>query len=57
MQINIAICDDEVKVCSQVEEILIEILSRKSIEYNIDIFYSGETLCREMEKRDYDIVF
>lgn len=57
MQINIAICDDELEICAKVEEILIEILSHKFMDYDIDIFYSGETLCREMENRDYDLVF
>ena len=57
MQINIAVCDDEIKICSHVENILINILAHKFFEYNIDVFYSGEALCEEMERTKYDLVF
>ena len=57
MQINIAICDDENEICTQLEQILIEILKEKEVEYEIDVFYSGEGLCKEMLKMKYDLVF
>ena len=57
MKINIAVCDDEIKICSHVENILINILSHKFLEYDIDVFYSGEALCEEMERTKYDLVF
>lgn len=57
MQINIAVCDDERKICSHLESILSNILSDKFLEYSIDTFYSGEDLCKEMESRNYDLVF
>lgn len=57
MQINIALCDDENKICSHIEKMLMNILSQKFLEYDIDVFYSGEALCEEMERTKYDLVF
>ena len=54
---KIAICDDEIKICSQVEKILTEIFSHKSIDADIDLFYSGERLCEAMKKEKYDLIF
>lgn len=57
MQINIAVCDDESEICSQVERLLTEILTEKSIEYNIDVYNKGKELCEEMKRTEYDLVF
>ncbi len=57
MQINIAICDDEFNICSQVENLLVEILSEKFINYNIDVYNMGKDLCEEMQRTEYDLVF
>ncbi len=57
MQINIAVCDDERNICAQVESMLTEILSEISTEYNIDVFESGESLCNEMKRTEYDLIF
>ncbi len=57
MQIKIAICDDEVKVCTYIEKQLMNICMQKNMEYEIDIFYSGETLCKQLEKTMYDLIF
>lgn len=57
MQIKIAVCDDELEICSQAENILIKLLKERLIKYDIDIFYSGKSLCRELEREDYDLIF
>lgn len=57
MQMKIAICDDEIIICSQIEKILTEIFLHKSIDADIDLFYSGERLCEEREKEKYDLIF
>lgn len=57
MKTNIAICDDEYKICLQMERLLESILLELSIRYEIDIFCSSEKLCLEMSKTNYDIVF
>ena len=57
MQINIAICDDELNICSQMEKLLDAILEEKSIEHNIDVYNAGKELCQEMQRTEYDLVF
>ena len=57
MRINVAICDDENQICSLVEKLLIDVLSNRFIEHEIDVFYSGEKLCDAMEKTNYDLIF
>ena len=54
---KIAICDDEIIICSQIEKILTEIFLHKSIDADIDLFYSGERLCEEMDLIFLDIEF
>ena len=56
MQIKLAVCDDEIKICSHIENILINILSHKFLEYDIDVFYSGEALCEEMERKSLHFI-
>lgn len=55
--IRIAICDDEVKVCSMIEQILMHILDAYGISYRIEIFYSGEALCEQLKTEKYNLVF
>lgn len=55
---RIAICDDEISICEQLEVIL-EKLSREFLEgLEWDVFYSGEELCSHLDKNNYyDIIF
>lgn len=59
--INIAICDDEPEFCSGLEKILIKILDDRCIEYDIDVFDTGEELCEKIKtddiSYDYDLLF
>ena len=55
--IRIAVCDDEVYICTLLEDMLTEILREKDVQFEIDTFSSGESLCRELERRDFDIIF
>lgn len=48
---KIAICDDEIIICSQIEKILTEIFLHKSIDADIDLFYSGESCAKKWKKR------
>ena len=54
---KIAICDDEAEICSQLEKILSNLLKKRKVSYDIDVFYSGESLCRELEYQKYDLIF
>lgn len=57
MRIKIAVCDDNPKVQSDIDNILMRILQGHSIFYEIDIFNNGEECCKELEKEKYDIIF
>lgn len=54
----IAICDDEVRVGADLERTLIDILDKLNIKYDIDVFFTGNELCRELEAgTHYDLIF
>ena len=57
MEIKIAICDDEKEVCTKIEQLLTEVLSSRKENFEIDIFLSGESLCKELEEQKYDLIF
>ncbi|MBU5479116.1 LytTR family DNA-binding domain-containing protein [Eubacterium sp. MSJ-13] len=57
MSVRIAICDDEHEICAVLEELLIKILEAKGINYEIEPFYSGKTLCNELKVQRYDLIF
>lgn len=55
---NIAICDDELNTCNQLEEYLEKYLRLHYIDGNVGVFYSGETLRKYLEKQgSFDLVF
>lgn len=55
--IRIAICDDEQTICSLLENILMNIAENITVDFEIETFISGESLCRELERRKYDLIF
>ena len=57
MDIKIAICDDINEMCVCIENKVDGILKNKSIGYEIDIFNSGEELCRMLDEIRYDLIF
>jgi len=58
MTLFIAICDDEKKVCAELENVLMDILDKRNINYEIDIYFAGETLCDKMENGAiYNLIF
>lgn len=57
MEIQIAICDDEDKICLQLKDILGSISDEKSVEFIIQIFQCGEGLCKSLKDKDYDLIF
>lgn len=53
---SIAVCDDDIKLCSFFEKALEQELSKKRIE--LETFYSGETLIKSLENgTHFDLVF
>lgn len=55
MTINIAICDDENSICSQIEEYILDL---KKASYCVEIFLTGEALFSAMKSGShFDLIF
>lgn len=55
---RIAICDDEYTISSQVERILLKYAKRNFLEIDIEVFSSGEELCRYIEEdHGFDLIY
>jgi len=58
MTLFIAICDDEMTICGSLETILINILTKLAINYEIDVFSTGEEICQKInDGANYDLMF
>jgi DNA-binding LytR/AlgR family response regulator len=56
--IEIAICDDEVYMASEIEEMLWNLCESYNVKVEIDVFYDGSTLVDYIEKgANYDIIY
>lgn len=56
--IKIAICDDENIIASQIESLILDVCKREVIPVETDVFYSGETLEKEiLEGTRYDLLY
>ena len=56
--IIVAICDDDTKIGAELERVLIEIFGKLNINYEIDVFFSGGELYRNIEQgTHYDLIF
>ena len=55
---RIAICDDEIGTCSELEQMILDFAGRRALGMETEVFYSGETFYREICGRcPYDLVF
>ncbi len=55
---KIAICDDEILTCSELENFLLEYANSNHLNFDIDIFYSGEKLLDYLKNDEiYDLLF
>jgi len=58
MTLFVAICDDEKRIGAELESILIEIFGKLNINYEIDVYFTGEELCAKMENgAHYNLIF
>ena len=56
--VTIAICDDEKKVCSELESTILEIFCKMKLKCEIDIFYTTTEFCKKMIKEEcYNLIF
>lgn len=54
--IKIAICDDDKYICGNIEKMLLEYAKEKYLNFNIEVFFSGEELFRQFKNLiSYDI--
>ena len=55
---RVAICDDEIVTCSDIEDLLIDYGSRKELAIVTEVFYSGDQLLSYLEKGErFDLIF
>jgi len=58
MTLLVAICDDEKRICAELECALSEMLYKQNIKYEIDVYHNGEELCAKMENgTHYNLLF
>lgn len=56
--LRIAICDDEIELCSNLERIVGSYLRSRSIQFEIDVFFSANSTLEHLDKEcSYDILF
>lgn len=55
---RIAICDDEEVICAQIENIILDYALTHKEKIDIQVFYSGEELCKFLEMgQGFDLLF
>jgi len=58
MTLFVAICDDQKRVTAELEDTLMDILDKRNIDYEIDIYFTGEALCDKMQNGAvYNLIF
>ena len=58
MALFVAICDDERGIGAALENALIDMFANMNIQYEIDVYFTGEELCAKMEAgAHYDLIF
>lgn len=55
---RVAICDDEIKTCSELESMVLQYGNDHGIQFEVDVWYSGEKLCSSFEQgNEWDLLF
>lgn len=55
---KIGICDDEASTCFAIEDFLFDYAKDKNMEIDVEVFYSGEELCRFLlDGEQLDLIF
>lgn len=56
--LSIAVCDDNVGVCSEIEQIALDYSKKKAIPIHVEVYFSGESLFEDLGKFIYyDLIF
>ncbi len=55
---NLGICDDAKGTCAELEKIILDYAQKRNQKINVDVWYSGESLCEDLKKNEqYDLLF
>ena len=54
---NIIICDDEKSTCGELERMLMEYARKNGICFNIEVFFTGDSLADYLDKEVVDVLF
>lgn len=54
---KIAICDDEIAICSQIESIILDYKNETNLDIEVEVFLSGEELCDYLQHYYFDLIF
>ena len=54
---NIIICDDEKSTCGELERMLMEYARKNGICFNIEVFFTGDSLADYLDKELVDVLF
>lgn len=56
--LSIAVCDDNVSVCSEIEQIALMYSKKMAIPINVEVYFSGKRLLQDLESFIYyDLIF
>ena len=55
--LNIAICDDEIVLANQIEQIILMFAHNNQENINVDVFYTGDDLIDSLNNNVYDMIF
>ncbi len=50
---RIAICDDEIGTCSDLEKIVLDFADRRALQIETEVFYSGEAFYRSIQEQTW----
>lgn len=55
---KIAICDDEISTCGEIEQYVIAYFKKKLTKVEVDVFYTGDEICSKLTKQcRYNTIF
>ena len=56
--IKVAVCDDETMIAAQMESIILDVCYRENIPVDVDVFYDGESMEKEIwQGTKYDLIY
>lgn len=56
--LRIAICDDIVSICSELEDMILEFGQKNNQELTVEVFYRGEELLKYLnDGNSFDLIF